>query len=103
MLGKNMAKFCSGDYNPDAVPAGSSHLDPLLSTASKSPPAQVPVKGLDGNFIDDFYFWARSQQKGKTERDGGVESTRFGLANRRKEAKKPKRPWFWGPLGSVSH
>lgn len=58
MLGKNMAKFCSGDYNPEVVPAETRHLDPLLSTASKSPPAQIPVKGLDGNFMSDFYFSA---------------------------------------------
>lgn len=51
-----MAKFCSGDYNPDVVPVETRHLDPLLSTASKSPPTQIPVKGLDGNFINDFYF-----------------------------------------------
>lgn len=58
MLGKNMAKFCSGDYNPEVVPAETRHLDPLLSTASRSPPAQIPVKGLDGNFMSDFYFSA---------------------------------------------
>lgn len=48
MLGKNMAKFCSGDYKPEVVPAETRHLDPLLSTASKSPPTQIPAKGLDG-------------------------------------------------------
>ncbi|XP_010121230.1 PREDICTED: long-chain fatty acid transport protein 1 [Chlamydotis macqueenii] len=48
MLGKNMAKFCSGDYNPDVVPVETRHLDPLLSTASTSPPTQIPIKGLDG-------------------------------------------------------
>ncbi|XP_025944544.1 long-chain fatty acid transport protein 1 isoform X3 [Apteryx rowi] len=51
MLGKNMAKYCSGDYNPDVIPVETRHLDPLLSTASKSPPNQVPVKGLDGNIM----------------------------------------------------
>ncbi|KFQ55480.1 Long-chain fatty acid transport protein 1, partial [Nestor notabilis] len=49
MLGKNMAKFCSGDYNPAVVPVETRHLDPLLSTASKSAPTQIPGKGLDGN------------------------------------------------------
>ncbi|KFV13476.1 Long-chain fatty acid transport protein 1, partial [Tauraco erythrolophus] len=53
-LGKNMAKFCSGDYNPDVVPAETRHLDPLLSAASKSPPAQVPGKGLDDRL---FYIY----------------------------------------------
>ncbi|NXJ00306.1 S27A1 protein, partial [Psophia crepitans] len=54
MLGKNMAKFCSGDYDPAVVPADTRHLDPLLSTASKSPPTQVPVKGLDDRL---FYIY----------------------------------------------
>lgn len=56
MLGKNMAKFCSGDYNPEVVPAETRHLDPLLSTASKSPPTQIPAKGLDGCVISSLYF-----------------------------------------------
>ncbi|XP_009954850.1 PREDICTED: long-chain fatty acid transport protein 1-like, partial [Leptosomus discolor] len=51
MLGKNMAKFCSGDYNPAVVPVDTRHLDPLLSAAAKSPPAQTPAKGLDGNIM----------------------------------------------------
>ncbi|XP_010210281.1 PREDICTED: long-chain fatty acid transport protein 1 [Tinamus guttatus] len=54
MLGKNMAKFCSGDYNPDVVPVETRHLDPLLNTASKLPPSQVPVKGLDDRL---FYIY----------------------------------------------
>ncbi|NXD88781.1 S27A1 protein, partial [Halcyon senegalensis] len=54
MLGKNMAKFCSGDYNPNVVPAETKHLDPLLSAASKSPPTQVPLKGLDDRL---FYIY----------------------------------------------
>ncbi|NXV37924.1 S27A1 protein, partial [Rissa tridactyla] len=54
MLGKNMAKFCSGDYNPGVVPVETKYLDPLLSTASKSPPAQIPVKGLDDRL---FYIY----------------------------------------------
>uniref|UniRef100_A0A8D0FEX0 Arachidonate--CoA ligase n=1 Tax=Strix occidentalis caurina TaxID=311401 RepID=A0A8D0FEX0_STROC len=54
MLGKNMAKFCSGDYNPGVVPVETRHLDPLLSTTSKSPPTQVPVKGLDDRL---FYIY----------------------------------------------
>ncbi|NXX58269.1 S27A1 protein, partial [Scopus umbretta] len=54
MLGKNMAMFCSGDYNPDVVPAETRHLDPLLSTASKLAPTQIPVKGLDDRL---FYIY----------------------------------------------
>nr|XP_028576976.1 long-chain fatty acid transport protein 1 isoform X5 [Podarcis muralis] len=46
-LGKNMVKFCSGDFKPELVPPGTKHLDPLLAKASTSPPAQVPAKGLD--------------------------------------------------------
>lgn len=51
MLGKNMTKFCSGDFNPDSVPMETKHLDPLLSATSKSPPHQIPAKGLDGKFL----------------------------------------------------
>ncbi|NXI42847.1 S27A1 protein, partial [Galbula dea] len=54
MLGKNMAKFCSGDYHPGLVPAETKHLDPLLSTASKLAPAQAPGKGLDDRL---FYIY----------------------------------------------
>ncbi|XP_030331077.1 long-chain fatty acid transport protein 1 isoform X3 [Strigops habroptila] len=54
MLGKNMAKFCSGDYNPALVPVETRHLDPLLSTASKSAPTQMPGKGLDDRL---FYIY----------------------------------------------
>lgn len=50
MLGRNMIKFCSGDFSPESVPSDSQHLDPLLATASKSPPAQVSAQGLDGTF-----------------------------------------------------
>uniref|UniRef100_A0A8C4UNX6 Arachidonate--CoA ligase n=1 Tax=Falco tinnunculus TaxID=100819 RepID=A0A8C4UNX6_FALTI len=54
MLGKNMAKFCSGDYNPGVVPAETRHLDPLLSSTSKSPPTQILDKGLDDRL---FYIY----------------------------------------------
>ncbi|KAM6233244.1 long-chain fatty acid transport protein 1 isoform 2-T2 [Porphyrio hochstetteri] len=54
MLGKNMAKFCSGDYSAGVVPAYTRHLDPLLSAASKSPPLHVPIKGLDDRL---FYIY----------------------------------------------
>ncbi|NWS44869.1 S27A1 protein, partial [Probosciger aterrimus] len=54
MLGKNMAKFCSGDYNPALVPVETKHLDPLLSTASKAAPTQIPGKGLDDRL---FYIY----------------------------------------------
>ncbi|KAH0628960.1 hypothetical protein JD844_010628 [Phrynosoma platyrhinos] len=50
-LGKNMVKFCSGDFRPESLPPDTKHLDPLLAKASKSPPAQVPTKGLDGNIM----------------------------------------------------
>ncbi|XP_053224801.1 long-chain fatty acid transport protein 1 isoform X4 [Podarcis raffonei] len=46
-LGKNMVKFCSGDFKTELVPPGTKHLDPLLAKASTSPTAQVPAKGLD--------------------------------------------------------
>nr|XP_048688012.1 long-chain fatty acid transport protein 1 isoform X2 [Caretta caretta]XP_048688014.1 long-chain fatty acid transport protein 1 isoform X2 [Caretta caretta] len=54
MLGKNMVKFCSGDFNPDSVPVETKYLDPLLSTASKSPPDQIEAKGLDDRL---FYIY----------------------------------------------
>ncbi|XP_054859660.1 long-chain fatty acid transport protein 1 [Eublepharis macularius] len=54
MLGKNMIKFCSGEMSPESVPADTKHLDPLLALASKSPPAQVPAKGLDDRL---FYIY----------------------------------------------
>ncbi|XP_053907849.1 long-chain fatty acid transport protein 1 isoform X1 [Cuculus canorus] len=54
MLGKNMVKFCSGDYDAAAVPADTRHLDPLLSAASKSPPAPIPAKALDDRL---FYIY----------------------------------------------
>ncbi|XP_039370463.1 long-chain fatty acid transport protein 1 isoform X3 [Mauremys reevesii] len=54
MLGKNMVKFCSGDFNPDSVPVETKYLDPLLSTASKSPPDQIAAKGLDDRL---FYIY----------------------------------------------
>ncbi|XP_077779839.1 long-chain fatty acid transport protein 1 isoform X4 [Podarcis muralis] len=53
-LGKNMVKFCSGDFKPELVPPGTKHLDPLLAKASTSPPAQVPAKGLDDRL---FYIY----------------------------------------------
>lgn len=48
ILGKNLVKFCSGDFNLESVPQDTKHLDPLLASASKSPPAQVSAKGLNG-------------------------------------------------------
>ncbi|KAJ6652983.1 hypothetical protein lerEdw1_010252 [Lerista edwardsae] len=54
MLGRNMIKFCSGDFSPESVPSDTRHLDPLLATASKSPPAQVSTKGLDDRL---FYIY----------------------------------------------
>ncbi|XP_027525892.1 long-chain fatty acid transport protein 1 [Corapipo altera] len=54
MLGKNMEKFCSGEYNPDLVPVDTKHLDPLLNSAPKSPLAQIPSKGLDDRL---FYIY----------------------------------------------
>ncbi|NXG46359.1 S27A1 protein, partial [Psilopogon haemacephalus] len=54
MLGKNMAKFCSGDFHPAEVPPDTKHLDPLLSSSSTSPPPQSPGKGLDDRL---FYIF----------------------------------------------
>lgn len=45
-----MVKFCTGDFRPESIPLDTKHLDPLLAKASKSPPAQVPDRGLDGMF-----------------------------------------------------
>ncbi|NXX99776.1 S27A1 protein, partial [Centropus bengalensis] len=53
-LGKNMAKFCCGDYDAAAVPADTRHLDPLLTSASTQIPAQIPAKGLDDRL---FYIY----------------------------------------------
>ncbi|KAM6288922.1 LOW QUALITY PROTEIN: long-chain fatty acid transport protein 1 [Aegotheles albertisi] len=54
LLGKNMAKFCSGAYDPGGVPGDTRHLDPLLSAAPPSPPAHPPGKGLDDRL---FYIY----------------------------------------------
>ncbi|NXP82716.1 S27A1 protein, partial [Ramphastos sulfuratus] len=53
-LGKNMAKFCSGDFLPAEVPPDTKHLDPLLSSSSTSAPPQSPGKGLDDRL---FYIY----------------------------------------------
>ncbi|NXF95426.1 S27A1 protein, partial [Eubucco bourcierii] len=53
-LGKNMAKFCSGDFHPAEVPPDTKHLDPLLSSSSTSAPPQSPGKGLDDRL---FYIY----------------------------------------------
>ncbi|XP_050193402.1 long-chain fatty acid transport protein 1-like [Myiozetetes cayanensis] len=37
MLGKNMEKFCSGEFHPDLVPRDTKHLDPLLNSAPTTP------------------------------------------------------------------
>ncbi|NXA43278.1 S27A1 protein, partial [Eudromia elegans] len=54
LLGKNMAKFCSGAHNPEEAPAETRHLDPLLHAASTLPPSHVPSKGLDDRL---FYIY----------------------------------------------
>ncbi|NWQ72344.1 S27A1 protein, partial [Neopipo cinnamomea] len=54
MLGKNMEKFCSGEFHPDQVPGDTKHLDPLLNSAPRSPPTQTPEKGLDDRL---FYIY----------------------------------------------
>ncbi|NXX43666.1 S27A1 protein, partial [Tricholaema leucomelas] len=54
MLGKNMAKFCSGAFVPGQVPAGSEHLDPLLSSCPTSAPPCGPGGGLDERL---FYIY----------------------------------------------
>ncbi|NWR81770.1 S27A1 protein, partial [Centropus unirufus] len=75
-LGKNMAKFCCGDYDAAAVPADTRHLDPLLDVASNLPPAQIPAKGLDGNSSWDLLFHGAPR---------GTQPSHFGLPSRRKE------------------
>ncbi|NXN09343.1 S27A1 protein, partial [Indicator maculatus] len=54
MLGKNMVKFCSGDFHPAEVPPDTKHLDPLLRSTSTSAPMQIPGKGLDDRL---FYIY----------------------------------------------
>ncbi|XP_034275268.1 long-chain fatty acid transport protein 1 [Pantherophis guttatus] len=54
ILGKNMTKFCSGDFRPESCPPDTKHLDPLLAQASKSPPTHVSTKGLDDRL---FYIY----------------------------------------------
>uniref|UniRef100_A0A8C6VP79 Long-chain-fatty-acid--CoA ligase n=1 Tax=Naja naja TaxID=35670 RepID=A0A8C6VP79_NAJNA len=53
-LGKNMTKFCSGDFRPESCPPDTKHLDPLLAQTSKSPPTHVSTKGLDDRL---FYIY----------------------------------------------
>nr|XP_033780203.1 long-chain fatty acid transport protein 1 [Geotrypetes seraphini] len=53
LLGKNMLKFCSGDFDPGVAPPGSEHLDPLLAAASKSP-VLCPTKGFSDRL---FYIY----------------------------------------------
>ncbi|KAM6471367.1 long-chain fatty acid transport protein 1 isoform 1-T2 [Liasis olivaceus] len=54
ILGKNMARFCSGDFRPESSPPDTKHLDPLLAQTSKSPPTHVSTKGLDDRL---FYIY----------------------------------------------
>ncbi|NXG20069.1 S27A1 protein, partial [Grallaria varia] len=54
MLGKNMEKFCCGEFDPELVPADTKALDPLLNSAPKSALSHVPEKGLDDRL---FYIY----------------------------------------------
>ncbi|XP_064416736.1 long-chain fatty acid transport protein 1 [Latimeria chalumnae] len=54
VLGRNMKKFCSGNFEVMKVPAGTQHLDPLLAAASKYPPPQVHQKGFNDRL---FYIY----------------------------------------------
>uniref|UniRef100_A0A7N4NUM6 Long-chain-fatty-acid--CoA ligase n=1 Tax=Sarcophilus harrisii TaxID=9305 RepID=A0A7N4NUM6_SARHA len=53
-LGKNLVKFCSGDFGPEGVTPDTHLLDPMLSEASTAPPMQVPHKGMDDRL---FYIY----------------------------------------------
>ncbi|XP_072458580.1 long-chain fatty acid transport protein 1 isoform X1 [Notamacropus eugenii] len=53
-LGKNLVKFCSGDFGPEGVTPDTHLLDPMLSEASTAPPVQVPPKGMDDRL---FYIY----------------------------------------------
>ncbi|XP_020850514.1 long-chain fatty acid transport protein 1 isoform X3 [Phascolarctos cinereus] len=53
-LGKNLVKFCSGDFGPEGVTPDTHLLDPMLSEASTAPPMQVPPKGMDDRL---FYIY----------------------------------------------
>lgn len=46
-LDPSLSLFCSGPWEPSAVPAGTEHLDPLLEDAPKHLPSR-PNKGFVG-------------------------------------------------------
>uniref|UniRef100_A0A8D0H9A1 Arachidonate--CoA ligase n=1 Tax=Sphenodon punctatus TaxID=8508 RepID=A0A8D0H9A1_SPHPU len=50
-LGKSIRLFCSGKWNPESVPTGAEHLDPLLEKAVQHAPSP-PDKG----FLDKLFY-----------------------------------------------
>lgn len=50
-LDPSLSLFCSGPWEPSAVPAGTEHLDPLLEDAPKHLPSR-PNKG----FVDKLFY-----------------------------------------------
>lgn len=46
-LDPSLSLFCSGPWEPDTVPVGTEHLDPLLEDAPKHLPSS-PDKGFTG-------------------------------------------------------
>ncbi|XP_059848352.1 long-chain fatty acid transport protein 1-like [Hypanus sabinus] len=52
ILGKTVRKFCSGNWDPSKVAAGTEHLDPQLNAASKFAPSPPPSVG----FMDRLFY-----------------------------------------------
>ncbi|XP_069087844.1 long-chain fatty acid transport protein 1 [Pleurodeles waltl] len=49
-LGKNMSRFCSGEFALESVPVGTKHLDPLLEAAATTP-VPCPATGMNGRLF----------------------------------------------------
>ncbi|XP_069460111.1 long-chain fatty acid transport protein 1 [Ambystoma mexicanum] len=52
-LGKNMARFCSGEFPLESAPPGTKHLDPLVTMAAKSA-IPCPARGMNERL---FYIY----------------------------------------------
>ncbi|XP_038627040.1 long-chain fatty acid transport protein 1 [Tachyglossus aculeatus] len=53
-LGKNMVKFCTGDFGPEGISPDTHLLDPLLRAASRAPVDPVPDRGMNDRL---FYIY----------------------------------------------